>query len=59
MLLALFEIGRNEGLKRECEKRWDRSLEPASLGGGVVRGLLKAGCGAGNKWYHYHRHKRW
>jgi hypothetical protein len=39
-----------KGLKRECEERWDRSLEPASLGGGgIVRDLLKTGCDAGNK----------
>ena len=64
-LFALYEIGQKEDTviykKHECEERLDRSLGPASLGGGgVVRGLLKAGCGAGGDEHHHrHRHRRW
>ena len=56
---ALYEIGQKR-LKHECEKRWDRSLESASLGGGIVRGLLKTGFGAeSDEHHHRHRHRRW
>lgn len=60
-LFALYEIGQKEAKKHECEERLDRSLGPASLGGGgIVRGLLKAGCGAGGDEHHHrHRHRRW
>lgn len=57
-LFALYEIGQKEAKKRECEERLDRSLGPAQLGGGgIVRGLLKAGCGAGGD-EHHHRHRQ-
>ena len=63
-LFALYEIGQKETKKHECEERLDRSLGPAQLGGGgIVRGLLKAGCDAGSDephyYHHHHRHGRW
>ena len=58
-LFALYEIGQKEAKKHECEDRWDRSLGPEALGGGgIVRGLLKAGCGAESSYEHHYIHHR-
>ena len=61
VLFAIYEIGQKEAKKHECEERLDRSLGPAQLGGGgIVRGILKAGYGPGsNEHHHRHRHRRW
>ena len=57
VLFFLYDIGQREAKKHECEERLDRSLGLAQLGGGgIVRGLLKAGCDAGND-KHHHRHR--
>ena len=59
IFLALCEIAYKEAEKHECEDRWDRSLGPEALGGGgIVRGLLKAGCGAESSYEHHYIHHR-
>ena len=58
IFLALCEIAYKEAKKHECEDRWDRSLGPEALGGGIVRGLLKAGCGAESSYEHHYIHHR-
>ena len=59
IFLALCDIAYKEAKKHECEDRWDRSLGPEALGGGgIVRGLLKAGCGAESSYEHHYIHHR-